>query len=181
VNISFQAEKYCVEDINSIVDVVIEEVSGGSTLIAALEKHNIKANRFFKVINSDPLREGKYLRAQHSRSELMVDEIIIIADTEPDPNRARVRTDVRKWVASKLQPSKFGDRIDLNINQTVDVGAALTEARRRALPQRSLDDERDAQVIDLPIPKPIEASGSKSVEPTETRDAIEMNGDSIYD
>ena len=34
-----------------------------------------------------------------------------IADTDPDPNRARVRIDARKWWAAKVNPKKYGERV----------------------------------------------------------------------
>jgi hypothetical protein len=59
----------------------------------------------------------------------MVDEILNIADEEPDyiidangmrridpasVNRIRARVDARKWVASKLRPKRYGDKIEVN-------------------------------------------------------------------
>ena len=51
-------------------------------------------------------------RARAVQADHYADEIIEIVDTETDPVRARVRMDGRKWVASKLAPRKYGDRID---------------------------------------------------------------------
>ena len=53
----------------------------------------------------------QYARAKEEQSELFADEIVEIADNEPDPQRARVKIDARKWVASKLKPKKYGDKI----------------------------------------------------------------------
>lgn len=37
-----------------------------------------------------------------------------IADNgEGDPKRDRLRVDTRKWLASKLKPKKYGDKVDL--------------------------------------------------------------------
>lgn len=53
----------------------------------------------------------QYARAKSQAAERQAEEIIEIADTEPDVNRARVRIDARKWVASKLVPKKYGERM----------------------------------------------------------------------
>lgn len=53
----------------------------------------------------------QYARACEHRSELFAEEIVDIADTEPDPQRARVRIDARKWVAAKLLPKKYGEAV----------------------------------------------------------------------
>lgn len=53
----------------------------------------------------------QYARARQLQADFYADEIIDIADTEPDPQVARIRTDVRKWHASKTSPKKYGDKI----------------------------------------------------------------------
>ena len=52
-----------------------------------------------------------YARAREERADLIADEIVTIADTDPDPNRARIRIDARKWWAAKVNPKKYGDKI----------------------------------------------------------------------
>jgi hypothetical protein len=60
-----------------------------------------------------------YARAREERADLICDEVVTIADTEPDPNKARVRIDARKWWAAKVNPKKYGDRqqVDLNLRR----------------------------------------------------------------
>ena len=77
-----------------------------------------------------------YARAREERSHMMADEIIEIADTEPDPNRARVRIDARKWWASKVNKKDYGDRVTAEVSgpdggpvQTQEI--SMTEAARR--------------------------------------------------
>ena len=59
--------------------------------------------------------------AREEQADFHADEIIEIADTEPDPNKARVRIDARKWKAAKMQPKKYGDKIDLNHSGAVEM------------------------------------------------------------
>ena len=78
---------------------------------------------------------GQYARAREAQADTLADEITEIADTEPDPNRARVRVDARKWIASKLKPKRYGDRIDVEVSPqpaVVDISFTtpeLTQAR----------------------------------------------------
>ena len=51
------------------------------------------------------------IRAREKQADFYADEIITIADTEPDAAIARVRIDARKWTASKLRPKVYGDRV----------------------------------------------------------------------
>jgi hypothetical protein len=57
---------------------------------------------------------AQYMRAREEQADHYADEIIDIADTEEDPNIARVRIDARKWVAAKLKPKRYGDKLDID-------------------------------------------------------------------
>ena len=59
------------------------------------------------------------------------DEIIEIVDTETDPVRARVRMDGRKWVASKLAPKKYGDKLETENRTTLNTADSLTALLQR--------------------------------------------------
>lgn len=54
----------------------------------------------------------QYARAQEARAQHYAEEIVAIADEEKAPDDRRVRIDARKWVASKLLPKRYGDKID---------------------------------------------------------------------
>lgn len=54
-----------------------------------------------------------YARAREDQADTLADEIAEIADSEDDPNKARVRIDARKWVAAKLKPRKYGEKLAL--------------------------------------------------------------------
>lgn len=78
-------------------------------------------------INGDEDRRRVYALARVAQADVLANEIIAIAD-EPvtldengrmDPsaiNEKRVRIDARKWIASKLKPQVYGDRLDLSAN-----------------------------------------------------------------
>jgi hypothetical protein len=75
----------------------------------------------------------QYARAREAQADHLVEEIIEIADdgsndlmtiTKGDisyeqenkevTNRSKLRVEARKWIASKLKPKKYGDKVDLN-------------------------------------------------------------------
>lgn len=86
--------------------------------------------------NADPEFKAflhQYTRAREAQADFLAEEIIEIADdgsndfmtiTKGDQtynvenkevtNRSRLRVDSRKWIASKLKPKKYGDKVDLN-------------------------------------------------------------------
>lgn len=80
----------------------------------------------------------QYARAREVQMELMAEEIMDISDddsgdtmtiTGPDgklrdienkefTSRAKLRVDTRKWIMSKLATKRFGDKQEVNVNQT---------------------------------------------------------------
>jgi len=80
-----------------------------------------------------------YARAREVQADVLADEVIEIADTEPDPNRARVMIDARKWLASKLRPKKYGDRVELDHKVESNPGIQVTLSFGPAPEQAVLD------------------------------------------
>lgn len=126
-------------------EAVIQSCYGNSLKIS-LEIHGVKSQNFFKLLSEVPSLDEEYTRAQHARSEMFMDQMIEIADDkEIDPNRARNMIQVRQTYAAKMKPNKFGERIDVNLNQQIDIRGALDEARSRI---RDVLDISKMQVID---------------------------------
>lgn len=71
----------------------------------------------------------RYTRAREQQADKLAEEIVDIADTEPDPNKARVRVDARKWVAAKLKARVYGDRIQVDGDMNVRLSDAQLDNR----------------------------------------------------
>jgi hypothetical protein len=71
-------------------------------------------------LKEEPGFASQYAHAREDQADAYADEIIAIADTEEDAAKARVRVDARKWVASKLKPKKYGDKLDLNHSGSIE-------------------------------------------------------------
>lgn len=87
-------------------------------------------------------------RARASHGENLVAQMVEIAATQPDPQRARVMIDTRKWIASKFS-QQFADRVEMSVNHTVDLGVALDQARQRLSHSQHTAPTIDAQAIDI--------------------------------
>ena len=53
----------------------------------------------------------QYARARERQADYYADEMVYLADTAEDVNKARLQIDTRKWVAAKLLPKKYNDRL----------------------------------------------------------------------
>jgi hypothetical protein len=97
----------------------------------------------------------KYARAVEDRAESLAEEILTIADDDSGDygfkkvrneegesaevfidkdniQRAKLRVDSRKWIASKLFPKKYGDYQRIEAQVTVSIADRIKEARERA-------------------------------------------------
>lgn len=69
-----------------------------------------------------------YARAREDQADTLADEILSIADKAEDANLARLQVDARKWVAAKLKPRKYGERVD-HTHAGPDGGSIQSEVR----------------------------------------------------
>jgi len=87
----------------------------------------------FKWLQKYPEFVKQYTQARESQADAMVDDILEIADDGTNDwmerrnkegaiigwelnaehvNRSRLRVDARKWIASKLLPKKYGEKVE---------------------------------------------------------------------
>lgn len=140
-----------------IVDRVIELVIDGATLRDACATAQITMQSFHRILCSERELSAHYARAMELRADVWADETVQIADTDADPARARNRINARQWGAAKTHSRKYGERIDLNINQQISIDGALLEAKQRLRPVRDQLDIEDADIVEpqaLDAPRP---------------------------
>jgi hypothetical protein len=81
-----------------------------------------------------------YTRARIEQQHLYVEQIMeIAADKSIDPDRARIMIDARKWIAGKVAPRIYGDKISTEVSGP-DGKPIQIEARRVDVDR--LDDEQ---------------------------------------
>lgn len=148
-------------------DEVLTLLEDGLSLRAASHQCGITPQLFNHYKRGDKDLAVAYARAMEARADLLADEAIEIADNESDSSKARNQIDVRKWAASKFNPKRYGERIDMNVTQSLDITGALEEARARLLSMRDQSNIIDAQAIDISNQTAIASTDCKSEEPKE--------------
>lgn len=93
--------------------------------------------------------------AEVARADALADETIHIADTTWDPRQAAVRVKARQWVASKLNRSKYGEKVEVAHTHTIDMGKLLAEAEARLVTSAAQPMPPPVDYIDV-SPQPIE-------------------------
>ena len=134
---------WSLEDIDKAFNRICDFISEGNSLNSALELHDTPAkDTFYKWIDHKLLKEpteeqiylcnkrfDQYARAKENRSTVIFEEILEIADRNDFDvivddegkwrvngevvQRARLQIDARKWMLGKMQPKKYGDKIDV--------------------------------------------------------------------
>jgi hypothetical protein len=116
------------KELTRLFDEIIIDISEkGMSVISAL-KNRMSTQTFYTLIE-DETKSKRYARATEMRADVMADEILLISDnigsdiiTLPDGRevvdhavvqRDRLRVDSRKWLLAKLQPKKYGEKVDI--------------------------------------------------------------------
>ena len=128
------------------IDKVIETILDGATLGEALKKEGLKPKVFADILREDKAKALAYARSIEIKADLMASEIVSLADGDNDPAKVRNQILARQWLSSKLYAKRYGERIDLNVQQTIDVSSTLAEARARLLPIRDQSNIVDAEI-----------------------------------
>lgn len=142
----------------------------GEKIVAIFEQLGIKSGDFYEFKARCPELDTAYSVAREARTEMLMDETISISDEVGDSQRARNRIQARQFLASRLNRKTFGDQVDINVSGQIDLKAALTEARGRALrPPRDLGQIVDAEYTMIPSTSqdgtPDKQSGSATPDP----------------
>jgi hypothetical protein len=124
--------KYNQELVTAICEQISTTHKGLRTICKEL---NINVSSVLNWLNDKDKPEFlvQYTRAKEEQADLLTEQMIEIADDGTNDtiqiegkngklvdvedkewtNRSRLRVETRKWIASKLKPKKYGDKLDL--------------------------------------------------------------------
>ena len=117
-----------------IADDLCEQLSTSnkatSTILAEMGKtgDTVGVTTIYKWLRDNEQFAKDYARAKEEQADFLAEEMLEIADDDSldvgftdegkpfvkgeNIQRARLRIDTRKWIASKLKPKKYGDKIE---------------------------------------------------------------------
>lgn len=124
---------------------ILDRVANGESLSSVCDADDMPSRKsFFQWVKDNPEIRAQYELAIQMRADKFAEDIIEIADEEVtmvkrskhqpdhadenadvevvfDPTavaRNRLRVDARKWLAGKMAPKKYGDKLDVEANLT---------------------------------------------------------------
>jgi hypothetical protein len=106
------------EDRRKEIDIICDRITEGESLRSILKDNKpFSKSTFLDIVAANSDIADQYARAMADRQDVLFEEIITIADSqENDINaiqRNRLQIDARKWVLGKMNPKKYGDKIDM--------------------------------------------------------------------
>lgn len=112
-----------------VADLICERIAQGESLRAILRDDETlpASSTIFKWLSEKEAFSEQYARAREAQADVLFDEILSIADdgrndsyVDDDGNprtdhdviaRSKLRVDARKWMAGKLRPKKYGEKL----------------------------------------------------------------------
>lgn len=124
---------YSKEQIEKTFNEILIQISRDClSLRKVLSQKDMPSSKtFYEWLDEDEEKVKQYARACEDRHDFLFDEILEIADENEadvyidngeakiDGNtvqRSRLKIDARKWALSKMNPKKYGDKVDLTSN-----------------------------------------------------------------
>ena len=116
-------------DKDKIFPLILLEIEEGASLRSILRREDMPGRTvFFEWLNDSEDKANQYARACEVRADAIFEDILEIADeTSRDKKytesgevidseyvaRSRIKIDARKWMLGKMNPKKYGDKIDM--------------------------------------------------------------------
>lgn len=148
---------------------VLGRLAVGDSIDTACKAAGVTRYRYAQWMANEPAFSRSTLSARAIVADHHLDELDTLMRTEADVNRLRLLAEHRRWKASKLISKVYGDRLDVNVTQTVDLAGALAEAEARRVRLRCDSVEGEfVQVSDSTNKSGRSAVDEQSIEPAET-------------
>ncbi len=114
-----------------LADLICEALAEGHSLRSICQADNMpNKGTVFRWLATNQAFQDQYARSREAQADCLFDDILAIADdgrndtyTDDDGNtrtdfdviaRSKLRVDARKWMAGKLRPKVYGDKVDVN-------------------------------------------------------------------
>lgn len=121
-----------------IEDEIFNRIAEGESLKGICESEHLPSRETVrKRLIDDSVFQGRYARAREAQADTIFEDILQIADDARNDwmerngegdlgwaangehiQRSRLRIDARKWMAGKLRPKVYGDKVDIDHSNT---------------------------------------------------------------
>lgn len=135
---------------DAIADAICERLAGGESLVTICKSDDMpNAATVFRWLSDEtnkPFCE-RYARAREAQADTLAQEILHIANTPQEGvivttkewgeeiktadmiEHRRLQVDARKWLASKLAPKKYGDKLEVAGDPSAPLAVQVIERK----------------------------------------------------
>lgn len=113
-----------------VIDLIIDLIEEGGSIRSILKRPDtVGTKTFYKWLEASEELQERYKNATKKRADNIFEEMLEIADKQSADmelndrgehvinhnviNRSRLQIDTRKWMLGKLNPTKYGDKLDV--------------------------------------------------------------------
>lgn len=120
-------------------EAILRAVMEGASLRQACRDLGVTRSEVYVDLADDSAFADQYARATSIRADDQFDEMFEIADGTGDVQRDRLRVEARKWALARMNPRKYGDKLqlggadDLPPVATVDATKLSSQALREIM------------------------------------------------
>lgn len=143
---------------------IIQLYKQGKTVSQIAEIIDVKIDTIADWKLTDPAFLSECTQAQTIGFEAQADSLLTIPDECTDVNVARLKSDNLKWLLARRAREQYGDKLDVTLNQTVNIKDALSEAKNRVREVIEVAHPQLTQPIDNTQQSNESSSGSKPVD-----------------
>ena len=99
---------------------LLGHLTDGKSSKSWCERHKEQPKKVYRTLQQDTNFRELYKLAKSDSADTLADMIIEVCEKLEnktiDPHSARVIVDSYKWIAGKLKPKKWGETIEVNVN-----------------------------------------------------------------
>lgn len=96
-----------------LADTICERMANGETMRSICREIDIPPSTVIEWTMNNKAFSEQYTQARHKQADSYADMILDEAFNSHDAQIGRLRVDALKWVASKLAPKRYGDKVEV--------------------------------------------------------------------
>ena len=104
-----------------LADQICERMANGQTLRAVCRDIDLPPSTVIEWTMNNKTFSEQYTQARQKQADSYADMILDEAFNSHDAQIGRLRVDALKWVASKLAPKRYGDKVEVEQTGTTKI------------------------------------------------------------
>lgn len=115
-----------------LADEICDRIAKGETLRTIIkDSHMPERKTIYSWLEANESFQHQYAQARSQQADNYFEQIVDEAFTSHDAQIGRLRVDALKWVASKMQPKKYGDKLEIETKGDSNIAIQFSIPERK--------------------------------------------------